>query len=471
MKKVFKAIIMAILCNFYGSFAQGVDSYPSSIFVPRQLTFNPILENALMSDAQLTEEFDYIFCFKPIYTQTVGSKFQKYFTIGHKCLLSAKEDNSGDINPLWFKVISSDDSFYNSTLLFRPKRQTFGSLLYFAAQLPHNFKVTVNTALIISKNDLHFSEKNIETDGTVSGYRTITQSFSNPKRLFGKICGDQIKTGFDDIQVKVIYNPYQTESLYFDLYGLLGIPTGSGSKARFLFEPLVGSKHVQLGTGANIDWSIKKNDCIELSLLSEAKYRYAFKAEEYRSFDLKNNGQWSRYMLFVHKTDKNVTYPAINDLTFNAQVTPQSSFDLYLAMQCKHNAWSCELGYDFWYRSAETISLCKQELLNIAVADLKGIAATNPESASMANISQGVQPGSNQMVSDISFTPVSINDINLCSGAQSSSLSNSVYFSIGYKFDSKNYTTKIGINSAYERDSSSSKPDTISTWFNVNLYF
>lgn len=472
MKQTSKIIRLALIIFLYATNpAKGNNSYPRSIFVPRQLSYNPILENALVLDAKLHEDFDYVFSVKPIYTQSVGSKFNKYFTIDHKESLNIQEDGSGDISSLWFSVISSDNTFYSSLLSFHPKRQTFGSAFYFAAQLSCDFQIAITTALIGSKNNMHIREKNIQNFGTCSGYSTITQSFANPERLFGKIRGAQTIVGLDDIQVKLLYNYWESPCLSWDFYGLLGIPTGKGSKARYLFEPLVGSKHPQLGFGTYMGWIISENDCNRLSLLGEAKYRYAFKNKEYRSFDLKKNGQWSRYMLFVNESDKYAFFPAINNLTFKTNVTPQSSFDLYLALHCKHKSWNFELGYDLWYRSAEKISLPNSFLSNVGIADLKGIAEQDPQSASTANISQGIQPGINQMTSDPSFVPVTINDINLISGAQASSLSNSVYGSIGYMFDTKCHTMQVGLNAAYERGSSINVPDNVMTWLNIDIYF
>lgn len=461
------AILALFLCA--SSTIKSTSCYPRSIFVPRQLSYNPILENALTLSTQLETPYDYIFSIKPVYTQNVGSKFQKYFTINHACSLNVQEDGSGDISSLWFDGISSNDTFYNSKLSFHPRRQTYGSLLYFAAQLACDVQLSINTAIVSARNNIHLCEKNIQNLGTCPGFGTITESFSNCERQFGKICGTRTKTGLDDIQVKALYNFYKNDCMSWDIYGLLGIPTGKGSKARYLFEPLVGSKHVQLGLGTDGYWNIHENECGAWSLRGEAKYRYGFEGKEYRSFDLKKNGQWSRYMLFVNEFDKFSFFPAINDLTFKAYVTPRSSFDLYLATQCQHQSWNFELGYDLWYRSAEKITLpC--ELARVAVADLRGIAEQDPHSASTANISQGVQPGTNQMTSDPSFMLVNMSDINCKSGAQAASLSNSVYGSVGYVFDIKCHKMQVGLNVAYERGSSVNTPDNIAAWLNIDLY-
>lgn len=448
------------------------DNYARSIFVPRQLSYNPILENACMLDTKITEEWDYIFSVKPMYTQSVGSAFKEYFLPCHKSCLNIQEDGSGDVSSLWFNVISSDDTFYSSRLTLSPKRQTYGALIYAALQLSCDLQLSLMTAVVQARNNPHLSECGIENLGTCSGYETVTQSFANCARAFGRICGTQTKTGVDDIQMKLIYNPCNNDCFYWDVYTLLGIPTGKGSKAVDLFEPLVGSKHAQLGLGSDMRWNIAETDCSSWSLLSEVKYRYGFSGKECRSFDLCGNGQWSRYMLFVDESDPYAFYPAINNLTFKTKVTPGSSVDLYLAVHGKYNQWNFELGYDLWYRSAEKIALCCKDFpTTVGIADLRGIAAQDPHTASTANISQGVQPGVHQMVSDTTFVPVTLQDINHTSGAQARSLSNSVYASVAYSFDAWCRTMQIGLNVAYEQGSLDKTPNNVTTWLNMDVYF
>lgn len=443
----------------------------SSIFVPRQLSYNPILENAYTLDETLSDIGDFKISVKPFYTQSVGSTLSQYFTINRDNPLVVQENGAGNISSLWFNVISSDSNFYNSLLSFSPRRQAYGAVLYCAIPFRCNVHLAVTTAVMSVRHDMHLCEQTNGNLGMCVGYRTVTESFANSERLFGKIDGAQKKSGFDDIQLKVLYNAYKDYHLYWDLYGLVGMPTGRGSKARYLFEPLVGSKHVQLGCGTALNWRIKENDCNALSLLAEAKYRYACAAKEWRSFDLKSNGQWSRYMLAVSESDKYAVHPLINDLTLKTRVTPGSSFDLYLATHIRHRSLHFEVGYDLWYRGAENLSFCCKELPNVGIADLKGIVLEDPQSASTANICQGLQPGINQMTSDLTFQPVSIRNLDVVSGAQRASLSNSLYASMACEFAVRRYPTLVGLNIMYEHGEFFNTPDNVTLWFNVDLYF
>jgi hypothetical protein len=466
--KIFFALI--ILIAFYLP-AQAQSAH--SIFVPRPLSYQPILENALVLNQKITTDFDWIFSCKPIYTQSVGDKFEKYFNIFHKSCLNVQENGSGDIGSLWFEVESASPTMFSSTLSFSTIRRTYGSLFYFAIKLPCDFQISINTALVNSTHNMHICEKNINNLGIVTGFANITQSFANNNKQFGKICGSRSKIGLDDIQIKLMKTYRNTDRLYVDAYALLGIPTGAGSKAHYLFEPLVGSRHLQLGLGTDVRINAWSYGCGSLVFLGELKWRYGFGAKECRSFDLKDNGQWSRYLLFVPQADKNAIFPAINDLTLKAQVTPQNSLDIYLAAHTNYNAWNFELGYNFWYRNAEKISLnnCNTFPNNVGIADLPGIAKLNPQSASTATIAQGVQPGPNQIKSDATFVPVALKDINLCSGAQPRNFSNSVYGSIAYEGAIHCHPTNYGLNASYEQGNGTNTPNNVSVWFNFDFYF
>lgn len=454
------------------------DCYAHTIFVPRQITYNPIYEDALVFDeyAHMAENEDcFLFSLKPIYTRTVGDSLKEYFNINHLCSMSIKEDGSGNIDPLWFQVISAPDTFYSSTLSFNPVQKTYGGMLYCAWLLPEDFAITVNTAIVRRTTDMQICETNITTGdlGQASGFTTLTQALMNPDLQYGRVCCSSL-VGVDDVQIKFLKNftLCEDDSLFGDIYALLGVPTGHGSKARYLFEPIVGSNHVQIGFGLNAEKSFDWCLCDRFSLYGELKWRYGFNGTETRSFDMKPNGQWSRYMLFTTPLASAEPFPAINDLTFKVTVTPRNSFDLLLAAHAEHDAWSFEVGYNFWYRQSEKVCPCI-DLPNVGIADLVGIAQLanqNPvmvTTASMATISEGVFPNKFQMPHDATYTFVTTKNINAYSGVQPTSLSNAVFGAIGYHCD----PVDLGINVSYEGAANSNTASVVSVWANIDIRF
>lgn len=471
MKKIFKLLF---LINIQIIINSSVSSNNCTVFVPRQLSYNPVLENALTFVK--TKELDcwqYLFSFKPVYSQSVGNKFDRYFNIDHKNVMQVREDGSGDIDSLWMQVISSNSTFYSSDLSFNPVRRTVGTMLFFEAKFPHHLSLSINTALVNSKNNMNICEKNIENEGTVTGNSTITQSLSNNDRKYGKICGGKCKTNLDDIQIKLLGRVCNTDKYSWDIYGLLGIPTSSGTKSVYLFEPLVGSKHAQLGLGTYYERDLGECYYSNFKFLSELKWRYAFHASERRLFDLKSNGQWSRYMLLVNKANKFNPFFASNALALKSRVTPKNSLDIYLAFNVNHNNCNFELGYDFWFRNAEKVRLkyskkCMPVVFaGAGVADLLGIAKLSPQSASTANISQSVESGNNQMISDLEFVQITTDSLNICSGSAARAISNSLYGCAAYNYK----CMQFGLNLAYEQGCGTNTPNNIFGWLNFDFSF
>jgi hypothetical protein len=469
IQKYFTLLALVSIC----SQALRADCYAHTIFVPRQLSYNPIYEDALVFDEYAhMEDNRFLLSVKPIYTQTVRDSLSSYFNINHKCFMNVQENGSGDIDSLWFEVISSPDTFYSSRLSFSPKQQTYGAMLYFAWMLPRDFALTFNTAFIKRKNNIHICESNINSAdlGQVPGFATVTQALASSSFCYGRVCGDQSKAGVDDLQIKILKNftMLDDESLFWDLYALVGVPTGHGSKAHYLFEPLVGSKHAQFGLGFNIEKSFDMYYCDHFSLYGEFKWRYGFKGKETRSFDMTPNGQWSRYMLFTTPTSPADPFFAINNLTFKAQVTPRSSFDVLVAAHSERRGFSFEVGYNFWYRQAERVCPCIC-LPEVGIADLVGIAefADPITTSSMATISEGVYPNEFQMPRDASYTLVTAGNINACSGAQPASSTNGVFGSFGYQYD----RFYVGLNVSYENAANRNSASIVSAWANIDVCF
>ena len=169
------------------------DCYAHTIFVPRQLAYNPMYEDALVFDEYAHMADRFLLSVKPIYTQTVGKSIKKYFNINHSCSMNVQENGSGNIDSLWFQVISAPGTYYSSTLSFSPVQKTVWCFVYFAWMLPEDFALTVNTAFINRKTICISARQTLLNLGQVPGFATITQAFMNPAMLYGKICGSDQK--------------------------------------------------------------------------------------------------------------------------------------------------------------------------------------------------------------------------------------------------------------------------------------
>lgn len=453
--------------------------YGRTFFNPRQVTYDPVFQNAInyhrMNRVDCNTDWKYFFSVNGFVQKSVQNNISNYFNIDNKCTLQVRENGTGDIDSLWFKVISSNNSFYSSQLKMCPEKLAIGALIAFDVNLNwlcNNLRLDFFTSVYNERHKVNLTDKLLsQNKGTVKGYTTVSDSFASSELLYGKICPKTLtKSGIDDIQIKLMkFFKYcsGSQSIYF----LLGVPTSSGSKSIYLFEPLVGSKHFNLGLGTTFNKQVLERYGSRLELLGELKYRYALQATEKRSFDLCANSQWSRYLLFVtQETKSTATFPAINALTLDAQVTPGSNLDLWLAINYQKNNFDLEFGYDFWFRQKEKIKLkCSSSFEEIyGIADLPGIALGDAQTASTAKISQSVEPGNNQIQSDPSFVFVTSDDINLNSAAQPRSITNKYYASLAYNFCYCDCDLQGVMSVSYENSKDKKALNQVAIWFGIN---
>ncbi len=198
-----------LIASIVASQALRADCYAHTIFVPRQMAYNPIYEDALVFDEYAHMDNDrFLFSVKPIYTQTVGNSIKRYFNINHACSMNVQENGQEILIHYGSKLFLLLSTYYSSTLSFNPVQQTYGAILYFAWMLPADFALTINTAFVKRKNNMHICETNIPSGdlGQVPGFSTLTQAFTSTGMDYGKICGAQSKGGVDDLQIKLLKN-------------------------------------------------------------------------------------------------------------------------------------------------------------------------------------------------------------------------------------------------------------------------
>ncbi len=326
---------------------------------------------------------------------------------------------------------------YESSFTVSPRIKTYlvDFDFYFAlSKLAHGLYFRIHAPAVLTKWNLNFEEQitNDGTNGYVPGYFTsaavsrvnLVSSFAayagseaapylgldsraippapRPDFVFNPLenskitgCGHK-KTGLAEIQWALGWNFAQNEDNHIGLNIRGAIPTGTRPKGIYLFEPIVGNGHFwELGLG--LTSHITFWDCKETSkyfgLYLDANFTHMFKTHHRRSFDLVNGGN-SRYMLAellgtpVQNTlqsaggvpavaqFQNVYTPVANLTTLDVNVSVGIQADITAMLNYTHCRWSYDLGYNFWGRTCEKISLrcdCPLALLEQSWA-LKGDA-------------------------------------------------------------------------------------------------
>lgn len=409
---------------------------------------------------------------KPFYQESTNRKaLAKYFLPNNQACVSIKEDGTGDIGSLWIDLISPSGTFYSSDICLHPAIKTYGGVFTFFGDFDNLSKgiwVSANMAIMKVQNSLRFEESNRTFDGTISGFTNAYQAFNNPDWNNGKIRTNSVKrAGVDNVEFKVGYNLCRTDNYHFGLYLVTTIPVGNKPKSKNLFEPLIGSRNPDIGAGFNADYTFFEKHGHKLTAVADLKYRYVFADHEIRSFDLKKNGEWSRYLLLVTKKARLNPFPGINTFSLRSKVSPRNTVETFAAIHYEHNYFNLEIGHNFWFRQRERIKINGSIPSNYAIFDLAGVLSSSQTSSSTANITQTVV-GSNTAKTDGIFTPLSKSDLNPESAAHPNAASNKIYLNLSVT--NSDYGT-VGLGASYEFANSRNALSNWAIWLITGLAF
>jgi len=383
-----------------------------------------------------------------------------------KQTLTLDQQGTGDINPFWINLISNNSAAdYNSDVTFTPKLTEAGALFHYYSQFEKTF-IDVKTALVQCKSEVTIDEVG-GGNGLNSGILNAQQAFTQDSWNYGKIGESNQVTGLDNIELRVGgYTEISNQSAYdifFSGFGIVEAPTGSGTKAEWLFEPQVGTNHWGIGLGAE---TLFTNDN-GLKVMVAGNYRYLAPAFETRSFDLTDNGAWSRYLLLQYNYDLPNSPVAgvsgINYLTQSAYIKGRNELNLYARLQKECNSCSFELSYNYLYAQQETIGSTAALSVDYGIYTLAGPSGGGggATTSSTATI--------NQSTTASDATPIQLTSSMLDkASAQAGSYSTS---SITARIEKSNENFVYGLGANVNIAQSASALSTWAVWAKFELLF
>ena len=358
---------------------------------------------------------------------------------------------------------------YNSTVTFSPTLTQSGALFHWYSDFDNMF-VDARTALVQTKTKVAIEEIG-GGNGVNPSILNTQQAFSQSDWNYGKIGQAQHVVGLDNIELRLggVYKATSDASTYdllFAGFGILEAPTGSGTKAEWLFEPQVGTNHWGLGLGFE---ALMSGDD-DIKFMIAGNYRYLIPAWETRSFDLVDNGQWSRY-LAVQDTYGLPTAPAtlglpgINYFTQQAYINGRSELNLYLRLQKQFKSAYFEMSYNFLCVQKETIGTIK------AITPGYGIYALTGPAGGSGGVTTSSTATINQDVTTLdtlgSPIEVSTNNFDKLSAAQSTYATNNVTA----RLEIHNNNIIYGFGASIESALSASAISTWSVWAQFGILF
>ena len=194
------------------------------------------------------------------------------------------------------------------------------------------------------------------------------------------------KTALAEIQLALGYNFLMCQDYYLGFNFRVYAPTGNRPKGIFTFEPIAGNgKHWEIGAGLMGSYTFWRSEDEESSFgfYIVGNFTHQCRSTQTRTFDLKGKPN-SRYMLaeklgtpvtnlwaaplqgsIANATVpaaqfKNAYAPVANLTTLKVNVSSGIQADITALFNYTACGLSVDIGYNFWARSCEKISLRKQ---------------------------------------------------------------------------------------------------------------
>lgn len=294
-----------------------------------------------------------------------------------KKTLKFDQQGNGDINPMAMNLMSiNQDANYSSEVTFTPSMTQSGMLLHWYDNFEHMF-IDVKTALIQCKSEIAITEVG-GGNGLIPGVLNAQQAFTQEDWNYGKIGQANHVVGLDNVEVRFggvtkATSHASTYDLFITGFGIIEAPTGTGTKAEWLFEPQVGTNHWGLGFG--FEALVCGDD--DLKFMIAGNFRYLTPAWETRSFDLLDNGQWSRYLGVQNSYGlpagpATLPLPGINFFTQQAYIKGRSQLNLYTRLSKKLRSSFFELSYNFFCLQQESIGQIKNPTPGYGIYAMNG---------------------------------------------------------------------------------------------------
>lgn len=225
-----------------------------------------------------------------------------------------------------------------------------------------------------------------------------TDNIAFEELRYAKMSTDRlIKSRLAELRTGFGWNFFAEPDWHVGFNGQIAGPTGLRPDADFLFEPMVGNGHFwELGFGLNGHYNFWRNEeeTAHAQFYVDINITHLFKTTQARSFDLTRAGTLSRYMLAMEMTSPatnlqgptnnpplipsaqfdNDLLPLANITTLDVDVSIAIQADIVVMFNAVKNNWGFDLGYNYWGRSSDNISLRKVESFDEKRFALKGDA-------------------------------------------------------------------------------------------------
>lgn len=321
-----------------------------------------------------------------------------------------------------------------------------------------------------------------------TGPEPVNLTIENMK--YAKINGKHKKWGVADVELVLGKNYACNDCYHFGLNLRLTIPTGTRPDAEFVFEPIVGNgRHVQAGVGASGHTTLWEDDCYDrsFSIWFDSAIYHMFRAKQKRTFDLKDNGAGSRYLLFKQFNDDkmftNTLVRGPNITTLDAKVKVNAVGEAVILLNYQDCGFTFDFGYNLWGRSKEDIELDEKIPEDrfglwggtpIESNGVEALAAQNRTNSKVKINGENASAIGDGPLLPAPATPVFLKTANIDteSAEAPAALSHKVFTHLGYTWEGCNYAPFFGVGGEVEFSGKRNHAvDQWGVWAKVGLAF
>ena len=329
--------------------------------------------------------------------------------------------------------------------------------------------------------ELPYRAGQFTADAIASPFKSLQEAFKGNKAIGiytgltkGRIDG-VATTGFTagDINLSAGYKLIANEdsSLQVALRGV--IPCGNKPTGDLMLEPIFGNGgYYQLGgqlTGHFKVWeSAHQNNNVHINFDVFAMHSFE-NSKGLRSFDLKNNGKGSKYLLVADfNAANNETNNSVQNLINVSTLQVKSSFDAevngMLAIGYEHKGFSFNIGYDVWVRTKETLAITGVfDALRWAVVGQQNVQDSSnilcQPGATMGNLAPYADGNISGALGDVTAvlqaaTPANrvsgVDALDVAGATQALAATSSVFANVNYQWEWNKCTPHVGVHGSWE---------------------
>lgn len=286
---------------------------------------------------------------------------------------------------------------------------------------------------------------------------------------YGLINGKQLSGAqFGDIEMALGYNFIRNEDYLLSVALRASAPSANKPTGQYLLEPIFG-RGGSWGIGGYIDgkmklWEDNANQTLTVNIIGTILHLVKTK-NTIRSYDLTANGAGSKYLLVADynaNTYQGVIQNLINISTLESNSSFSAEGDASISLTYVSNGWSADLGYNFWGRTQEILSISENFPTNrYAILGRQGVGlSTSPTDNSNlcqptatidASVANATAVGGSVVSATTPSNRISGNSAFDLAAAQQASASTSKIFAKGtYSWLDSHFSPHLGLAGEFE---------------------